>query len=69
MFDIFLICAQNIDFRYAKAVLTSNHNLCFGAKIRKIGKPLHTQVFLYKKWGIMGYTLHGHVFLMIGTLT
>ena len=26
----------------AEAVLTSTHNLCFGAKIRKIGIPLHT---------------------------
>ena len=29
-------------------VLTSIHNLCFGAKIRKIGIPPHTPVFLYK---------------------
>ena len=29
-------------------VLTSTHNLCFGAKIRKIGIPLHTPVLLYK---------------------
>ena len=42
-FDIFLIFAQNIE-----AVLTSTHNLCFGAKIRKIGLPLHTPVLLYK---------------------
>ena len=40
--DIFLICAQN------KAVLTSTHNLCFGAKIRKIGIPLQTPFFLYE---------------------
>ena len=40
IFDIFLIFAQ--------AVLTSTHNLCFGAKIRKIGMPLHTPVLLYK---------------------
>ena len=26
----------------------STHNLCFGAKIRKIGIPLHTPVLLYK---------------------
>ena len=26
----------------------STHNLCFGAKIRKIGKPLHTPVLPYK---------------------
>ena len=42
--DIFLIFAQNI----AEAVLTSTHNLCFEAKIRKIGIPLHTPVLLYK---------------------
>ena len=29
----------------------STHNLCFGAKIRKIGIPLHTPVFLYIKVG------------------
>ena len=33
-FDIFLIFAQN-----SEAVLTSTHNLCFGAKIRKICIP------------------------------
>ena len=53
-FDIFLIFAQNI----AEAVLTSTHNLCFG----KIAIPLQTPVFL--KWGMRGYTLHGHVFLI-----
>ena len=26
----------------------STHNLCFGAKIRKKGIPLHTPVFLHK---------------------
>ena len=31
-----------------EVVLTSTHNLCFRAKIRKIGKPLHTPVSLYK---------------------
>ena len=36
------------------------HNLCFGAKIRKIDIPLHTPVSLYKSGA-----LHGHVFLMI----
>ena len=39
-YDIFLNFAQNIDFRYtfghgSEAVLTSTHNLCFRAKIRK----------------------------------
>ena len=60
-FDNFLIFAQNIDCGYslepprqggsnenrlAEAVLTSTHNLCFGAKIRKI--HLHTPVLPYK---------------------
>ena len=48
IFDVFLIFAQNIDCGYSEAVLTSTHNLCSGAKIRKIGIPLHTTVFLYK---------------------
>ena len=57
IFDIFLIFAQNIDAVLtsthnlcfgAEAVLTSTHNLCFGAKIRKIGIPLHTPVLLHK---------------------
>ena len=46
--------AQNIDFGYTlEPPLTSTHNLCFGAKIRKIGIPLHTPVFLYKS-GVQG---------------
>ena len=28
----------------------STHNLCFGAKIRKIGIPLQTPVFYIKVW-------------------
>ena len=36
----------------ADAVLTSTHNLCFDAKITKIGIHLYTAVLLYKKWGI-----------------
>ena len=48
-FDIFLIFAQNIDCGYPM----STHNLCFGAKIRKIGIPLHTPVLLYKS-GVLG---------------
>ena len=40
IFDIFLIFAKNIDCGYtferlSEAVLTSTHNLCFRAKIRK----------------------------------
>ena len=54
-FDIFLIFAQNIDcgYTFEEAVLTSTHNLCFGAKMRKIGIPLQTPVFLYKS-GVQG---------------
>ena len=53
---IFLLKTQIIGTR----VLTSTHNLCFGAKIRKIGIPLH-----YIKVGFKGYILHGHVILML----
>ena len=69
-FDIFLIFAQNIDcgctLEPPCRVLMSTHNLCFGAKIRKIGIPLQTPVVLYKS-GVLGggYSLHGHVFLLL----
>ena len=33
--EIFLNFAQNIDRWYTEAVLTSTHDLCFRAKIRK----------------------------------
>ena len=51
--DIFLIFAQNIDCGYTLANLTSTHNLCFGAKIRKMGIPLQTPV-CYIKVGFKG---------------
>ena len=41
------ILAQNIHY----AVLTSSHNVRFGSKIRKLGIPLQTPVFLYKSGG------------------
>ena len=47
-FDIFLIFAQNIDCGYTLEHASSTHNVCFGAKIRKIGIPLQTPVLLYK---------------------
>ena len=43
-FDIFLIFAQNIVCGY----LACTHNLCFGAKVREIGIPLHTPVLPYQ---------------------
>ena len=55
LFYIFLIFAQNIDCMYK---LTRTHNLCFGAKIIKIGIPLHTPVSLYIKVGFKGYSIH-----------
>ena len=45
-----------------EAVLTSTHNLCFGAKIRKIGIPLHTPVLLYKS-GVGGGTHFTDMFI------
>ena len=70
-FYMFLIFAQNIDCGYtfeprlAEAVLTSTHNLYFGAKIRKIGIHLHCYpVLLYIIVGFRGYILHGHVFVI-----
>ena len=57
--------AQNVDCGYAEAVLTSTHNLCFGAKIRKqLAYPCIAQ-FHYIKVGFEGYTLHGHVIMMV----
>ena len=43
------------------------HNVCFGAKIRKIGIHRHTPVLLCKG-GICGVFLYGHVFLNYGKL-
>ena len=64
-FGIFLIFAQNIDCGYTlepprlgEAVLTSTHNLCFGAKT---GIPLHTPVLLYKS-GVLGGILYTDLF-------
>ena len=49
--------------RLIEAVLTSTHNLCFGAKIRKTYTPVNPS-FTIKKWDVRGYSLHGHVFMM-----
>ena len=48
--DFLLIFAQNID---CEAVLTSTHNLCFIAKIRKTIYPCTPQ-FYYIKVGCKG---------------
>ena len=39
---------MRIDILGSCTELAITHNLCFGAKIRKISKPLHTPVLLYK---------------------
>ena len=52
--DIFLIFAINIDCGYTLEPPRRggsneySQSICFGAKIRKIGIPLHTPVLLYK---------------------
>ena len=77
--DILITFAQNIHCGYTleppgEAVLTSTHIICFGSKIRKLGIPLQTPIFLCKGGVYGGIHLHGHVFLMfphavcIGTL-
>ena len=48
-----------------EAVLTSTHNLCFLAKIRKLCITPINPSFTILKWGLMGYLFHGHVFMMI----
>ena len=59
LYTILLIEEFFDNYQKTEAVLTRTHNLCFGARIRKIGIALHTQV-----WGSRGYTLDGHVILL-----
>ena len=65
-FDFFPIFAQNIDCGSRK----STHNLCFVAKIRKIGKHLHTRVVLYivgfKRVYIGHWTEHRNLETFVG---
>ena len=48
--DVLNIFAQNMDCGYT---LTRTHDLCFEAKIKKIGIPLHAPVLVYKS-GVQG---------------
>ena len=50
--------------RLAEMVLTSSHKIWFGTNTIKLGLLLQTPVFSMLKWGLRGYTFHGHVFLM-----
>ena len=72
MYLIYFLSAQNIDCGYTLeppvnrlSILTSTHNLCFRAKLRNLGIPLHIPVLLYKSGVQGGYTLHGHYFVML----
>ena len=52
-FKKILFLLKNIDCGYSEAVLTSTHNLCFEAKIRKNVYPCKPQ-FYYIKVGCKG---------------
>ena len=59
IFILFLFKTYNVGTRQnlsAKAVLTSTHDLCFRAKIRKMYTPVKT-VLLYKS-GVQGDIKH-----------
>ena len=62
MWSFFLTFAQNIDSRYTleppEAVLTSTHDLCFRAKVRKNVYPCVPQ-FYYIKVGCTGVFIKG----------
>ena len=66
----FLFFAQSIDCGYklepprrGEAVLTSTHNLCFGAKIRRVGSNEYPQSMFGAKIRKMGIPLHTPVLL------
>ena len=54
IFDIFLIFAQNIDCGYTMFWSKNKKNMYIPAYLS----------FSIQKWGMRGYTLYGHVFLM-----
>ena len=69
MFDIFLIFAQNIDCGYMLELPRQVGSRVYPQSMfwskRKIGIPLQTSFLSdIEKWGLRGYTLHRHVFLM-----
>ena len=47
-----------------EAVLTSTHIFMFWSKNKKNRYTLANPSFAIEKWGLRGYTFHGHVFLM-----
>ena len=70
IFDIFLIFAQNIDCGYTleppqRGGSNEYPQSMFWSKNKK---NMYTRVnpsFTIFKWGVRGYTLHGHVILMV----
>ena len=62
-FDIFNIIGQNITVNCWYPL--EPPQCMFLIKIKKLRYNPAYPILLLKKWGIRGYTLHGHVFLMI----
>ena len=70
-FDIFLIFAQNIDCGYTlepppRGGSNEYPQSMFWSKNKKNRYTPAYPSFAIEKWGSRGYTLHGHVFLMLG---
>ena len=68
-FDIFLIFAQNIDCGYTlkppRRGGSNEYPQCmFWIKNKKIRYTPAIPSFSILKWGLRGFILHGHVFLM-----
>ena len=68
-FDIFPIFAQNIDCGYTlepprRGGSNEYPQFMFWSKNKKNRYTPANPSFTIQKWGLRGYTLHGHVFLM-----
>ena len=61
-FDIFLIFAQNIDCGYT--LVHEYPRSMFWSKNKKNRYTPVYPSFAIQKWGLRGYTFHGHVFLV-----
>ena len=70
-FAIFLIFAQNIDCGYTlepprQGGSNENPQSMFWSKNKKNRYTPANPSFSILKWGLRGYTFHGHIFLMDG---
>ena len=70
--DIFLIFAQNIDCGYSlepprRGGSNEYPQSMFWSKNKKNRYTPANPSFTIQKWGLRGYSLHGHVFLMIAS--